>query len=245
MKKGHKNKYIIGIDEVGRGPLCGPVTLAAFCIPTNSSHLISNFPLKDSKKLSEEKRNYFFKLLKQLKNEGKINYSVSHIKHSLIDKDGLSKCIKKGIKRCLHKLENRYKLEIKPDLRAGRGQSRSQASEVSPLAGSRSDLSVARSPTLDTRPLSLNSKILLDGSLKAPDEYKNQKTIIKGDEKVKIIALASIIAKVSRDKIMRRFAKKFPQYGFEIHKGYGTKAHHKALKKYGPCEIHRMSFLRK
>ena len=85
--------------------------------------------------------------------------------------------------------------------------------------------------------------ILLDGGLKAPAKYKDQKTIIKGDEKVKIIALASIIAKVSRDRHMRRLAKKFPDYGFEIHKGYGTRAHYRALHRRGLSPLHRRSFL--
>lgn len=84
--------------------------------------------------------------------------------------------------------------------------------------------------------------IYLDGLLKAPEEY-DQQTIIGGDEAVPIIALASIAAKVVRDRLMARFAKEFPEYGFEIHKGYGTKAHYEALEKHGPCVIHRRSFL--
>lgn len=84
--------------------------------------------------------------------------------------------------------------------------------------------------------------VLLDGLLKAPEEY-SQQTIIGGDEAVPIIALASIAAKVARDRLMTRFAKEFPEYGFEVHKGYGTHAHYEALKEHGPCEIHRRSFL--
>jgi ribonuclease HII len=84
--------------------------------------------------------------------------------------------------------------------------------------------------------------VFLDGLLKAPPEY-NQQTIIGGDESVPIIALASIAAKVTRDRLMIRLAKQFPEYGFEQHKGYGTEAHYKALKKYGPCAIHRASFV--
>jgi ribonuclease HII len=84
--------------------------------------------------------------------------------------------------------------------------------------------------------------IYLDGLLKAPSGYKQQ-TIIGGDEVVPIIALASIAAKVMRDRLMTRFAKQFPEYGFEKHKGYGTGAHYTMLKKHGPCEIHRHSFL--
>jgi ribonuclease HII len=84
--------------------------------------------------------------------------------------------------------------------------------------------------------------ILLDGGLKAPPEFKDQRTIVKGDEKEWLIALASIIAKVRRDQIMIRLAKKFPAYGFERHKGYGTAAHYEAIRRRGWCEIHRRSF---
>ena len=86
--------------------------------------------------------------------------------------------------------------------------------------------------------------VLLDGGLKAPEEFIFQRTIIKGDEKEPVIALASFMAKVSRDRKMRRFALKYPRYGFEAHKGYGTRAHYKALKKYGLSAIHRRSFLK-
>ena len=91
----------------------------------------------------------------------------------------------------------------------------------------------------------MDSKILLDGSLYAPKTYENQETIIKGDEKIPIIAVASIIAKVKRDRAMVRLHKKFPQYGFAVHKGYGTKFHQKAIKTHGLCSIHRRSFCRK
>lgn len=84
--------------------------------------------------------------------------------------------------------------------------------------------------------------IYLDGLLTAPGEYRQQ-TIIGGDEAVPVIALASIAAKVTRDRLMERFAGQFPEYGFENHKGYGTEEHYAALKKYGPCAIHRRSFL--
>ena len=198
---------MVGIDEVGRGPLAGPITLASICLPDNFQFSIFNFLIKDSKKLSKERRNEVFKICQKLKKEGKIYYAVSSIRHSSIDKYGLAKCIKKGIERCLNKMQS--------------------------------------TPTWVGVDCALSQAlILLDGGLKAPAKYKDQKTIIKGDEKVKIIALASIIAKVSRDRHMRRLAKKFPEYGFEIHKGYGTKLHLDMIKKYGPCEIHRKTFCR-
>ena len=85
-------------------------------------------------------------------------------------------------------------------------------------------------------------KIQLDGALKAPPEYA-QETIINGDELVPLISLASIAAKVTRDRLMVEFAGDYPFYGFEKHKGYSTKAHYEALAMHGPCAIHRRSFL--
>jgi ribonuclease HII len=89
------------------------------------------------------------------------------------------------------------------------------------------------------------SLVLLDGGLKAPKEYLNQKTIIKGDEKELAIALASIVAKESRDELMVKLARKYPYFGLEKHKGYGTTAHYKALEYKGISVIHRKSFLKK
>lgn len=83
--------------------------------------------------------------------------------------------------------------------------------------------------------------LLLDGGIKLKIKIP-QKTIIKGDTKVFSIACASILAKVTRDRLMIKLDKKYPQYGFAQHKGYGTQAHIKAIKKYGPCPIHRRSF---
>jgi ribonuclease HII len=193
-----KLRSSIGIDEAGRGPLAGPITLAAFCCPDKFKGFKFDFPIKDSKQMSEERRNIVYKILKELKKEGKIDFSVSHISNSSLDKYGITKCARKGIERCLKKL--------------------------------------------GAHPSS--SRILLDGTLYAPQDFKKQKTIIRGDEKVKIISLASIIAKVTRDRKMKNLARKYPRYGLEIHKGYGTKAHRKAIKKYGPSEIHRLSFLK-
>jgi len=83
--------------------------------------------------------------------------------------------------------------------------------------------------------------VLLDGSLYAPGKYK-QETIIKGDEKVPLIAAGSIIAKVSRDRVMMNMHKKYPEYCFNEHKGYGTKKHFEKIIKHGFCEIHRKTF---
>ncbi len=87
--------------------------------------------------------------------------------------------------------------------------------------------------------------VLLDGGLEAPSKYPHQKTIVKGDGKEKIIGLASIVAKVTRDRYMKRIGKKdaYAMYLFGLHKGYGTEIHMEALRAYGPCAIHRSTFL--
>lgn len=85
------------------------------------------------------------------------------------------------------------------------------------------------------------SVVLLDGLLRAPKQY-TQRTIIRGDFKVPVIALASIMAKVTRDRMMEDFSADYPEYGFEQHKGYGTLSHRRAIKRYGLTDIHRKSF---
>lgn len=89
-------------------------------------------------------------------------------------------------------------------------------------------------------------KVLLDGGLKAPDDYKNQKTIIKGDLKEKVIGLASILAKVTRDRHMIKLSRRdaFSLYELQKHKGYGTKSHRELIKKHGISEVHRQTFCR-
>ena len=84
--------------------------------------------------------------------------------------------------------------------------------------------------------------VLLDGGFKIPNYSGEQKNIIKGDRLIFSIAAASIIAKVTRDRLMKKFHEQYPRYGFDRHKGYGTKMHLENLKKYGPCPIHRFSF---
>jgi len=188
-------KYIIGIDEVGRGPLAGPVAVCAFKMPINFN--ANKFgKIKDSKKLTPEKREEIFSKLKKIKKEKVISYFVCYESAKKIDKVGISK----AIKNCLEKALSQFKI------------------------------------------LPKECKVLLDGGLKAPQIYINQTTIIKGDEKERAIAFASIVAKVSRDALMCRLAKKYKKYSFEIHKGYGTKKHCESIKKNGLCPEHRRCF---
>lgn len=87
------------------------------------------------------------------------------------------------------------------------------------------------------------ARVYLDGLLKAPEEYE-QETVVHGDGLVPAIMLASVAAKVTRDRLMVKLAEEYPAYGFDRHKGYGTKAHYKAITLYGPCELHRRTFLK-
>lgn len=195
-----KHKFIVGIDEVGRGPLAGPVAVGACVISVldNQCLIKEGFfkDVKDSKKLSGEKREEWLDRMNKLKVRGFLDYYVAFVSNKIIDEKGLTHSIKSALKETLEKLK------IKP----------------------------------------ADSMILLDGGLKAPEEFIFQQTIIKGDEKKPIISLASIAAKVARDRKMVAYSKKFPQYGFEIHKGYGTLLHRQNIKKQGLSELHRKSF---
>ncbi len=207
------NKYVVGIDEAGRGPLAGPVSITAvsmtldnYCLIKTQIRslkwLISNgfSTLKDSKKLSEQQREKWYEQILTWKNEGLLDFSNTLINSNKIDTEGISVVIRYGISRILNHFKN-------------------------------------------INPADMN--ILLDGSLFAPKKYTNQKTIIKGDELEPIISLASIIAKVKRDRKMVLLAKKYPKYLFEIHKGYGTAKHINLIKKNGLSKIHRRTFCTK
>jgi len=88
-----------------------------------------------------------------------------------------------------------------------------------------------------------NTAVLLDGGLRAPSEYSFQDTIVRGDESEPLISLAAILAKVRRDRYMERLSQKYPEYGFERHKGYGTSAHVESIRTYGISDVHREGFV--
>ncbi len=193
----NKPRYTIGIDEVGRGPIAGPVAVGAFVfLKPEAKKLFRG--VKESKQLSEEQRGKWFKIIQEATRVGLVDFHVTFQSEKIIDVKGLSYAIKKALCTSLNGLG------IRP----------------------------------------IQAKVLLDGGLKAPVEYINQKTIIKGDEKEMVIALASICAKVLRDRKMNSLSKKHPEYGFELHKGYGTKRHYASIKKYGQLPIHRKSFFK-
>jgi len=194
----YKPKYFIGIDEAGRGPLAGPLAVAGVLWRVDYDYTKKFSLVRDSKKISERKREDFYRLLNEEKKAGLLSYKVSFIKPKTIDNYGLTIALKRGVFSVLQRLSQN----------------------------------------------ACFSYVFLDGALRAPDKYQ-QKTIIGGDDIIPIISLASIVAKTERDKKMREYAKKYPEYGFEHHKGYGVRAHYRAIKKCGICPIHRTLFLRK
>ncbi len=193
-----KTLHIAGVDEAGRGPLAGPVSVGVAVIPQNFDwDLLPG--VNGSKKLSPKRREEIYKAAQKLKRAHVIDYAVSLVGASTIDKIGITAAVSLAIQRGFNKLN------------------------------------------LDPR----RTHVKLDGLLKAPKEFVSQETIIKGDAREKVIGLASILAKVTRDRVMVRHSRIFPQYYFEAHKGYGTELHHKAIKRHGFSELHRLSFCKK
>ncbi len=189
-------KYLVGVDEAGRGPLAGPVAVGVARV-AEGYDILAHFPgLNDSKKLTEKKREALYKILMQEVKIGNVRVRVCLSSEKVIDEQGIAFAVRSALNRGVEAL----------------------------------------------LPQPEQGKIFLDGSLKAPKEYE-QETIIGGDGKVPVIMLAALAAKVTRDRLMMKLAQEYPEYGFEGHKGYGTKAHMDALRTHGLCPIHRASFI--
>ena len=179
-------KLEAGTDEAGRCCLAGPVTAAAVILPENFKNNI----LKDSKKLSELKR----ELLKPIIEEEAICFAVTHLYPKEIDKINILNASIKAMQESVLKLN----------------------------------------------PLPIY--IIVDGNRFKPVNDIPHSTIIKGDGKYLSIAAASVLAKTYRDEYMNTIHEEFPMYNWKQNKGYPTKEHRAAIKKYGPCKYHRMSF---
>lgn len=190
-------KFVLGVDEAGRGPLAGPVAVGVVMAETGFDFLAAFPGLNDSKKLSEKKREAIFELLLEREKAGDVRFVVKSVGADVIDKAG----IVPAVRRCID-------------------------------AGVRA-----------LSPESVDVKIMLDGALHAPDSYA-QETVIGGDALIPAIMLASVAAKVSRDRLMKKLAEDYPAYGFDIHKGYGTKLHRERIRLYGLSPIHRATFCR-
>ncbi len=192
-----KKQWIIGIDEVGRGPLAGPVTICAVAIPGPLYKKLKWNGLTDSKQMTALARERWYVHALELQKKETIRFALSSRSANAIDQQGIAVCIRSCIESVLKRLE------------------------------------------LDPK----HCRVLLDGGLKAPAQYLSQETIIRGDSKEKAISLASVIAKVSRDRVMNRYHKQYPLYVWDTNKGYGTKAHRNAIKAHKTTPLHRISFL--
>lgn len=183
--KENPEQFVIGVDEVGRGSFAGPICATAVRINFNQMNEFKD--VKDSKKLSENKRNYIFDQARNIN----IEYSFISSSNNEIDKFGIKYSNEKVLTKSIE-------------------------------------------------------KIYQPGDVVYVDHFKiykfNSISLVKGEDNCKPIALASVIAKVLRDKLMSDYSTKYPEYLFEKNKGYGTKEHREAIKKYGLTDIHRKSF---
>lgn len=177
-------RYIVGLDEAGRGPMAGPLVVGAVIFPQG----YYNDKINDSKKLTEKKREELYQIIIQ----EALAYQIEIIDVADVDRLNVYQASKKGM------IDAIDHLSIRPDY-----------------------------ALTDAMPLG--------------DVIEHQ-AIVKGDAKSLSIGAASILAKVTRDHIMNDYAKIYPEYGFEKHKGYPTKQHKEALKAYGVTPIHRRSF---
>ncbi len=179
-------EYICGIDEVGRGPLAGPVVAGAVILPKNCDILYIN----DSKKLSEKKREELYDIIM----ERAVSVGIGYSTPERIDEINILQATYEAMREAIGKLA------VMPDL-------------------------------------------LLNDAVTIPQVSVRQVPIIKGDAKSISIGAASIVAKVTRDRLMVQYDEVYPEYGFASNKGYGAQVHVDALRKYGPCPIHRRSFI--
>ncbi|VAW34504.1 Ribonuclease HII [hydrothermal vent metagenome] len=179
---------IAGVDEAGRGPLAGPVTVAAVILKNPAAGLLVA-GLNDSKKLTEKKRIE----LEPIIIANSLAYAIVHISVEKIEEINILQASLYGMQQAVAQL----------------------------------------SITAD--------EIMVDGN-KCPEFSQPARAIIGGDGKIAAISAASILAKNARDRLMVELSVQFSQYGFEKHKGYGTKYHLQQLQKYGPCKHHRISY---
>lgn len=187
-----QGRLILGVDEVGRGPLAGPVMAAAVVIPREGLPPDITARINDSKKMSNNQREALFPILTAF-----CPYAVGQASVEEIDEINILQATFRAMRRAIMTLTE--SLGINPD------------------------------------------HILIDGN-RLPDLPFPGSTIVKGDSKSLSIATASIIAKVTRDRLMKNLSESFPVYGWDQNAGYGTAFHMNALKTYGPTQHHRQSF---
>jgi ribonuclease HII len=214
--------FVIGTDEAGRGPLAGPVVAAA-AIVKNAEFRISNFESNSNDLISNDKNWDLVRDSKTLSAKQRdkafdfvlenFYVGVGICDHKTVDEINVLEASFLAMKKALSDLYMKINQDLAKD----------------PKDGARR--------IQDTKYI-----VLVDGNKKIPNLSLYQKAVIGGDGVVKSISAASIVAKVARDRMMQEAHEKYPQYGFDRHKGYGTKVHMEALNQFGPCEIHRQSF---
>ena len=200
-------RTLIGIDEVGRGALAGPVFTAACSLNQtlfkDKASLARTSIMRDSKKMSEKKRMSAFLTLIELKETGLIDYTITSASVEEIDQRNILGATLLSMERSLSSLIARIDKQV-------------------------------------------DYMILVDGKPLSPSVFPFQhKAIVGGDDRSLSIAMASILAKVSRDTYMKSLDERFSGYGFSQNKGYGTKCHRESVLAKGPCPAHRPLFLRK
>ncbi len=219
-------RFVFGIDEAGRGPLCGPVAAACCILPEDAGILYLN----DSKKISEKKRELLYDEI----TEKALAYGVAFVGPERIDEINILNATMEAMADAFEKAMNQYRENLikKLDSQTGDGQ---HLPNDEPLSMDH----------LDGIPSFSDSLVLVDGNRTSPGIHFRQKAVIGGDAKCPCISAASILAKVSRDRLLIEYDRQYPEYGFAKHKGYGTKEHIEAIRKYGVLDIHRRSFLKK
>ncbi len=223
IRKLHKRGYkvIVGLDEAGRGPLAGPVIASAVALEFS----ISNFQFSNKFQILKSQFNKIrdSKKLSTKQREGwykiltnhpDIEWGIGIVSEKIIDKVNILEATKLAMAKAVQDLESKL----------------GKPANFLIIDGNFS-IRMAQ-----PRPATLGA-----GIRKRPSEY-NQKAIVKADEKIFLCMAAGIMAKVTRDRMMVKLHKKYPQYGFERHKGYGTREHIRSMRKHGPCEIHRKTF---
>jgi ribonuclease HII len=208
--------FLFGIDEAGRGPLCGPVTAACCILPADPGILYLN----DSKKLSEKKREMLYAEIL----EKSAAYGIGMASPQRIDEinilNATMEAMKDAFDQCMAMYRQRY------------------------LKKMEEQTGLSSMDVLDGLPSGEDSVVLVDGNRTVPGIPFPQKAVVGGDAKCPSISAASILAKVTRDHLLIEYDRLYPEYGFAKHKGYGTKAHIEAIRRLGPLDIHRMSFLK-
>lgn len=254
MEKSDGFKYLIGVDEVGRGPLAGPVVACAVIMPKDWDVKGIN----DSKKLTENRRNELALKIK----DNSVAIGLGFVNSKKIDRFNIRNATKMAmiiaVRRCIENFQEQgaESCVIKDCENKDVGSTpienvnRKTCAEITLDVDSNGVLS--KSGDLFKRRI----KILIDGDMEIPIEQLeadfekdgfiiSQETVIKGDSKSLAIGAASIVAKVARDEFMKEYSKIAPEFGFEKHKGYGTKSHYEAISSYGLSPIHRKTFLKK